>query len=147
MPDSKRESMTMNKPEQYKVRLISSLVFIFLCMQSLPSEAKKLYKYQDKKGRWYYTDKAPSTIQSKELKVEVRQISVEAKQRVWLNQIGEKQKPEYVIRNDYFGPIEVEIAFSEHENVRATPVLPRKFVISPGVSLPLFGLGAILIKA
>ena len=123
--------------------LISRLVFAYLCTLSISSEAKKLYKYQDGKGRWYYTDKAPSAIQSKQFKVETRQISVEAKQRVWLNQIGKKQEPEFVIRNDYFGPIEVEVVFSQHENVQATPVLPRKFVIAPGVSQPLFGLGAI----
>ena len=143
--------MTINKFERdnsQSVRvskriLLSSLVFVHLCMLSLPCEAKKLYKYQDEKGRWYYTDIAPTAELNKKTKVEVRQINVAAKQRVWLNQIGEKRQPEFVIRNDYFGPIEVEIAFSEHENVRATPVLPRKFVISPGVSLPLFGLGAI----
>lgn len=135
--------MTINKPEQYRRHLISSLVLVFLCMQSLPSDAKKLYKYQDEKGRWYYTDKAPSAAQSKEIKVEVRQVSVEAKQRVWLNQIGEKQKPEYVIRNDYFGPIEVEVAFSQQKNVKAAPSLPQKFVIPSGVSQPLFGIGAI----
>lgn len=123
--------------------LISSLVFICLCIQSQPSDAKKLYKYQDEKGRWYYTDKAPSAMESKEFNVEVRQISVEAKQRVWLNQIGEKRQPEFVIRNDYFGPIEVEVAFAEHKNVQASPALPKKFVVEPGVSGSLFGLGAI----
>lgn len=123
--------------------LINSLVLACLSTLSMPSDAKKLYKYQDKQGRWYYTDKKPSAKQSEELKVEVRQISVEARQRVWLNQIGEKQHPEFVIRNDYFGPIEVEVLISKHKNVRATPALPKKFVISPGVSESLFALGAI----
>ena len=143
--------MTKNKFERYNAHsvkvdqhiLLSSLVFTCLCILSLSCEAKKLYKYQDEKGRWYYTDTAPSAELSKKTKVEVRQISVAAKQRVWLNQIGEKRQPEFVIRNDYFGPVEVEVAFAQHENVRATPVLPRKFVIAPGVSEPLFGLGAI----
>lgn len=123
--------------------LLSSLVFLYLCLLSMPGEAKKLYKYQDDKGRWYYTDKAPSALQSKEFKVEVRQLKVATKRRVQLNQTGKKQQPEFAIRNDYFGPIEVEVVFSEQENVRATPALPRKFVIQPGVSEPLFGLGAI----
>ena len=123
--------------------LMSSLTFIILCALSMPSDAKKLYKYQDEKGRWFYTDKAPSTMLSKEIKVEVRQINVEAKQRVWLNQIGEKRQPEFAIRNDYFGPIEVEVLLSKHKNVQASPVLPRKFVVEPGVSESLFGLGAI----
>ena len=48
-----------------------------------------------------------------------------------------------MIRNDYFGPIEIEIVFSQHENVKAIPALPQKFVIAPGISQPLFGIGAI----
>jgi len=123
--------------------LLSSLTFISLCLLCMSSEAKKLYKYQDEKGRWHYTDKAPSTEQSKEFKVEVRQLKVASKQRVQLNQIGEKRQPEFVIRNDYRGPIEVEVLFSEQENVQARPNLPRKFVVEHGVSEPLFGLGAI----
>ena len=123
--------------------LISSLVLICLSMLSMPSDAKKLYKYQDDKGRWYYSDKAPSAMLSKEINVEIRQISVETKQRVWLNQIGEKRQPEFVIRNDYFGPVEVEVVLSKHKNVQASPALPRKFVVEPGVSESLFGLGAI----
>ncbi len=124
-------------------RLINYLAFVCLCTLSMSSDAKKLYKYQDKQGRWYYTDKAPSAKQSQELDVEIRQISVEAKQRVWLKQMGEKRQPAFVIRNDYFGPIEVEVIFSKHDNVRSTPPLPKKFVIAPGVSQPLFALGAI----
>jgi len=110
---------------------------------SIASDAKKLYKYQDKQGRWHYTDQAPTTTERKELDIEIRQISVEAKQRVWLKQIGEKRKPEFVIRNDFFGPIEVEVVFAKHQNVRSTPPLPKKFVLAPGVSQPLFALGAI----
>ena len=78
--------------------LLSSLVFLYLCLLSMPGEAKKLYKYQDEKGRWHYTDKAPSALQSKEFKVEVRQLKVATKRRVQLNQIGKKQQPEFVIK-------------------------------------------------
>jgi len=123
--------------------LLNGLLFIGLCLLSMPGVAKKMYKYQDEKGGWHYTDRAPSAMQNKEIKVEVRQLKVNSKQRVWLNQVGEKQHPEFVIRNDYFGPIEVEVAFSRYENVQATPALPRKFVIAPGVSKSLFALGAI----
>ncbi len=123
--------------------LINGLILLYLCLLSTACDAKKLYKFQDEKGRWYYTDKAPSARVSEDIKVEVRQISVEPKQRVWLKQIGKKRQPEFVVRNDFFGPIEVEIALSRNENVEATPRLPRKFVIAPGVSQSLFGLGAI----
>lgn len=123
--------------------LLGSLIFLGLCLSSASSEAKKLYKYQDKNGGWHYSDKAPPTPQSKEFKVEVRQLKVPTKQRVHLNQVGEKQQPEFTIRNDYFGPIEVEVTLAEQTNVQANPALPRKFVVQPGVSKPLFALGAI----
>jgi hypothetical protein len=54
-------------------------------MRHTSSEAKKLYKYQDKNGGWHYSDKAPPTPQSKEFKVEVRQLKVPTKQRVQNN--------------------------------------------------------------
>jgi hypothetical protein len=47
---------------------------------------------------------------------------------------------EFTIRNDYFGPIEVEVTLAEQTNVQASPALPRKFVVQPGVSKPLFAL-------
>ena len=123
--------------------LMSGFFLMYLCLLSVPSEAKKMYKYQDAQGSWHYTDKAPAKEVSSELKIEVRQLKVEAKQRVWLNQVGEKQSPEFVIRNDFYGPIEVKIVLSQQDNVRAAPVLPKTFVIAPGVSEPLFRLGAI----
>jgi|SaaInlStandDraft_7_1057024.scaffolds.fasta_scaffold00580_21 murein DD-endopeptidase MepM/ murein hydrolase activator NlpD len=123
--------------------LLGSLIFLCLCLSSISSEAKKLYKYQDKNGGWHYTDRAPPTAQSKELNVEVRQLNVATKQRVHLDQAGEKHRPEFTIRNDYFGPIEVEVDLSEQTNVRANPRLPRTFVVQPGMSKPLFVIGAI----
>jgi len=126
-----------------KLSLINSFVFIGCVLFSLSSEAKKLYKFQDANGRWHYTDKAPEAKQADEVKVQVKQLKVEAKRRVWLNQIGKERRPEFVIRNDYFGPIEVEVLLTEQTNVQAKPDLPRKFVVQPGTSSRLFGLGAL----
>jgi len=126
-----------------KTRLISCLMSMGCIIFSLSCDAKKLYKFQDANGRWHYTDKAPVAKQVAEVKVEVSQLKVEAKQRVWLKKIGKQRRPEFVIRNDYFGPIEVEVVLSEQDNVQTKPGLPRKFVILPGTSLPLFGLGAL----
>jgi len=126
-----------------KISMVNHFVFICCAVFSLSCEAKKLYKFQDAKGGWHYTDKAPEAKQVEGVKVEVRQLNVEAKQRVWLNQIGEKRRPEFVIRNDYSGPIEVEVSLLEHSNVQVKPDLPRKFVVQPGTSSTLFGLGAL----
>ncbi|MCF7971778.1 MAG: M23 family metallopeptidase [Methylococcaceae bacterium] len=125
-----------------KINIINCFVFICCALFSLSCDAKKLYKFQDADGGWHYTDKAPEAKQVTDLKVEVRQLNVEAKQRVWLNQIGDKGSPEFVIRNDYSGPIEVEVSLFEPSNVQAKPDLPRKFVVQPGISAPLFGLAA-----
>ncbi len=126
-----------------KINLIN--IFIFVCGISfgLSCEAKKLYKFQDDNGRWHYTDKAPEAKQADAITVQVQQLKVAAKQRVWLNQMGKKRSPEFVIRNDYFGPIEVEVSLFEQRNVQAKPDLPRKFIVQPGTSSVLFSLGAL----
>ncbi|NOQ63576.1 MAG: peptidoglycan DD-metalloendopeptidase family protein [Methyloprofundus sp.] len=127
-----------------RTKQVFLITFSFLCLFfSTASHAKKLYKYQDEKGGWHYTDKKPSELKTKELEVEVRQISVEPKQRVWLKNIGEKRKPEYVVRNDYFAPIEVQVSLSQHENTQASPPLPQRFIVQHGTSKSLFKLADI----
>ena len=118
---------------------ISLLLLILLSLLSFNSAAQKLYKYQDEQGTWPFTDKPTAAEQKQtELKGEVRQLKVAPKQLVSLLQSGEERHPKYYIRNDYAGPIEVEIDFTEQDNVRATPDLPRLFVIEPGKSDTIF---------
>ncbi len=112
-------------------------------MLSMQVWAKKLYKYQDAEGRWYYTDKAPIGKSAQAFQVEVKQLKVEPKQRVWLNKSGTKQQPDYAINNAFFGPIEVEFNFEQQRNVRASPVLPLTRIIRPGVSGILFTVVAV----
>jgi len=102
-----------------------------------------MYKFQDEKGRWHYTDKPPATKNTEQLSLQVKQLKVEAKQRVWLKREGESRSPQFVIRNDYFGPIEVEVALIKQVNVQTEPKLPNKFVLQPGTSKPLFSVGAL----
>ncbi|WP_432741789.1 peptidoglycan DD-metalloendopeptidase family protein [Methylobacter sp. G7] len=119
---------------------ISLLIFILLSLCSVNAVAQKLYKFQDKQGIFHFTDKPPKAEQKG---LEVRQLKVAPKQLVRLLQSGEERRPQYSIRNDYAGPVEVEIDFSERDNVRATPDLPRLFVIEPGKSDTLFQINAI----
>jgi len=119
-------------------------IFILLLVHSVNAVGQKLYKFQDKQGIWHFTDKPiPSSQSQIDLKVEVRQMKVAPKQLVWLLQSGEERHPQYYIRNDYAGPVEVEVEFSERDNVRATPDLPGRFVIEPGKSDTLFEVGGI----
>ena len=119
---------------------ISLLVFILLSLCSFNVAAQKLYKFQDEQGTLHFTDKPTGTGQKQ---LEVRQLKPAPKQLVWLLQSGEKSHPQFYIRNDYAGPVEVEIDFSKRDNVRATPDLPRRFVVEPGKSDTLFEVSGI----
>lgn len=119
---------------------ISLLIFIFLSLCSFHAAAEKLYKFQDEQGILHFTDKPPKT-EPKQL--EVRQLKAAPKHLVTLLQAGEERHPQFYILNDYAGPVEVEIDFSERENVQTTPDLPRRFVIPPGTSDTLFEVSGI----
>ncbi|MFU8790359.1 MAG: peptidoglycan DD-metalloendopeptidase family protein [Methylobacter sp.] len=118
---------------------ISPLIIVLLAAFPLTANAKKLYKFQDEQGVWHFTDKRPDT----DKKVEIRQIKAAPKQVVSLLQAGDKQHPQFYIRNDYPGPVEVEINFSDRDNVKASPELPRRFVVEPGTSPTLFEANAV----
>ncbi|MGZ8157496.1 MAG: peptidoglycan DD-metalloendopeptidase family protein [Methylobacter sp.] len=119
---------------------IPLLVFMLLPLCSFNAAAEKLYKYQDRQGILHFTDKPPGTGQKH---LEVRQLKAAPKHLVSLLQSGEERHPRFYIRNDYAGPVEVEIDFSERDNVQATPGLPRRFVVLPGTSDTLFEAGGI----
>lgn len=106
---------------------------------SQTTEAKKLYKYQDSKGAWYFSDTPPETGQ----KVEVRQLKAANKRYLWLQKRGDKYQPEYFLINKHKAPIEVEISLVDSENVKATPALPKRFIISTGNSKTLFQIAGI----
>lgn len=108
--------------------------FIALLLISSVVMAKKLYKYQDEQGNWHFADKPPITQQP----IEVRQLKVAPRQRVWLEKSGDKANPDFFILNQYPGPIEVGVDWAEHDNVVAMPELPRRFVAEPGQSPTLF---------
>lgn len=110
------------------------LLLILLLPLGTTVFAKKLYKYQDKQGRWYFSDKAPATEQP----VEVRQLKPVRKQRVWLEKTGSASSPGYLIINQYPGPIEVAVDWRDHRNLSATPQLPHRFVVESGRSDNLF---------
>lgn len=119
-------------------------MFMLLALCSFNAVGQKLYKFQDKQGIWHFTDKPTETeLKGAKQQPEVRQIKAAPKQSVWLLQSGEERHPKFYIRNDYVGPVEVEVDFSERINVKATPDLPRRFVIEPGKSDTLVEAGGI----
>lgn len=111
-------------------RLILFLLALCCCCNAV---AKKLYRYRDEQGHWHFSDRSPSAISN----VEISQLRAEHPQRVWLMQIDVEGKPAYSVRNDYPGPIEIEIAFEQRQNVYAQPGLPARFTVMPGQSRTL----------
>jgi murein DD-endopeptidase MepM/ murein hydrolase activator NlpD len=110
------------------------LFFILLALLcSFSAGAKKLYKYQDEQGNWHFSDRSPGA----NAQVEVSQLKAEHQQRVWLNRIDANGVPTFSVRNDYPGPVEVEITFEQNQNARAAPRLPARFTVMPGNSKPL----------
>lgn len=104
------------------------LTGIGLSLFVFDAPAKKLYQYQDERGIWHYSDKAPETDRP----ITVKQLKVEQRQKVWLLQGDDKRRPAFSIRNDYEGPIEVEIDFVERDNAKAIPALPHRFIVESG---------------
>jgi len=114
--------------------MVRCLLIALLALNFNEADAKKLYKFQDERGVLHYSDAPPANIQP----LEIRQLKAVPKRRVWLEKAGSEKQPEFYIRNNYFGPIEVEISFAKRKNVIASPELPRRFNIAPGLSRHLF---------
>ena len=94
-----------------------------------PVCAKKLYKYQDEKGQWHYTDKPPASDQP----VEAQQLRISKRQsRISIRNRGHRSEPLLYIVNEYRGPIEVEMRLTRHENISAQPSLPARFTVPAG---------------
>ena len=118
--------------------LLSLIILLISVLSVISAQAKKLYKYQDQEGVWHFSDKQPET----NLDVEVRQMKVASKKLVWLERGGKEREPEFYIRNGFYGPVEVEIAFHNQKNIKVNPILPGRFVVQPGKSEKLFRIRA-----
>jgi murein DD-endopeptidase MepM/ murein hydrolase activator NlpD len=123
---------------QYRTHIFLAVSALLLCSVCTQVLAQKLYQYQAEKGRWQYTDKKPSNDTS----FEKKQLKASQKQRVWLENSNNQSSPEYMIRNNYSGPIEVAFRFISQHNVTASPSLPRRFTIQEGLSPILFQVSA-----
>ncbi len=102
---------------------------------SLP--AKNIYKYQDENGIWHFTDRAPS----EQVEFETVYMEREPEPRIKIRQEGRKESPVYMLYNDFWGPVEVELRFEEAVNVLSEPELPARFVIPAQTEQTLVGIG------
>jgi hypothetical protein len=111
------------------------LAAFVLLPASLP--AKNIYKYQDENGIWHFTDRAPS----EEVEFETVYMEREPEPRIKIRQDGRKESPVYMLYNDFWGPVEVELRFEEAVNVLSEPALPARFVIPAQTEQTLVGIG------
>ena len=101
--------------------------------------AKNIYKYQDENGIWHFTDRAPED----EIEFETVYMEREPEPRIRMRQDGPKENPVYVVFNDFWGPVEIEMTLTEAVNVLAEPPLPERFVIPGQTEQTLVGLAAL----
>ena len=95
---------------------LCALITLSICAN--PAAAKKIYKYQDEKGRWQFTDQAPASTHSVEtLSLEA---SAPAKAASVVNR-GTRHHPRLYAVNEYFAPLQVKVDIFERHNVRPYP--------------------------
>ena len=101
--------------------------------------AKNIYKYQDEIGIWHFTDRPPED----EVEFETVYMEREPEPRIRMRQDGPKENPVYVVFNDFWGPVELELSLEDAVNVMSEPRLPARFVVPGQSEQVLVGLGAL----
>lgn len=119
--------------DRWSVRPIAFLLLGSLLVPAC-AQAEKLYKYRDDTGRLVFTDKSPGGTKP----VEVRQVNPgKARRKVSLVHRGTKERPVVVAVNDYDGPVELKIQWTEQNNVQSSIAFPARFVVPPRQELEL----------
>ena len=101
--------------------------------------AKNIYKYQDENGIWHFTDRAPDAG----VDFEITYMEREPEPRVNLRKEGPKENPVYMVFNEFWGPVEIELSLMDAVNVLSEPSLPARFVIPAQTERTLVGIGAL----
>jgi hypothetical protein len=114
-------------------------LFMLACSLFFPAAAiaDNIYKYQDENGIWHFTDRAPE----EGVEFETVFMEREPEPRIHLRQEGTKRSPIYLLFNDFYGPVEVELTLSDAINVLSEPELPARFVVPGQKEQVLVGLG------
>lgn len=134
----------MTLPGRMQQPLLSSPTILFLLLSGLlltplQAAAKNIYKYQDAEGIWHYTDRAPLEDQP----FETVYMEREPEPRIRLRREGTEASPVYLLFNDFWGPVEVEISLTDTFNVITEPALPTRVVIPGQTEQAVVGLAAL----
>jgi len=110
--------------KQLIIYILLSVFSTLICSNF--SNAEKMYKYKGKNGTWHFSNIPPATEQP----VKVSNIRVkERKNRVSVKRRDLKDKVEFYVYNEFYGPIEFEFLLKEFTNVQSKPLLPVRLVI------------------
>lgn len=108
------------------MRLTAALACLLgLLLVATTAQAKRVYSYRDEQGILHFTDQPPATDQP----VKARLLRAEPKQWVEALEEGSAADKRYLAVNHLAGPIEIELSFSQHDNVLSAPELPARLVI------------------
>lgn len=120
------------------ISLLAAAVALLTPLLAEQAAAKNIYKYQDENGVWHFTDRAPE----EDIRFETVYMEREPEPRVRMRQEGPKENPVYIVFNDFWGPVEIELKLVDAVNVIAEPPLPARFVVPGQTEQILVGIGA-----
>jgi len=92
-----------------------------------PWGAADVYKWQDDKGLWHFSDRPPEDGSDF---AEIR-TPADPRARISTRRTGPRENPEHWFFNQYHGPAEIELSVLDASNVRSDPPLPARFVLAP----------------
>lgn len=115
-----------------------ALLLAWLLLVPVPAAAGNIYKFQDENGIWHFTDRAPADDRV----FETVYMEREPEPRLRMRQEGAESSPVYLLFNDFWGPVEVELTLIDAVNVLAEPELPARFVVPGQTERALVGIGA-----
>ncbi len=104
-----------------------------LLLVATAAQAKRVYSYRDEHGILHFTDQPPATDQP----VQARLLRAEPRQWVEALEDGTAEDKRYLAVNHLAGPIEIELSFSERQNVLSAPELPARLVIPALTTQPM----------
>jgi len=129
----------VNRDVIHKKKVICFLLAVALILAPAAAFAKNIYKYEDENGILHFTDRLPE----ESVQFETVYMEREPEPRIKMRQEGTKESPVYLVFNDYWGPIEIELQLTDAVNVLSEPQLPARFVVAGQKEQALVGLGAL----
>jgi hypothetical protein len=124
------------RPGKFLIRCLLTMAPLLL---PAVADAKNIYKFTDENGILHFTDKAPA----ESVKFETVYMEREPEPRISMRKEGTRESPVYIVFNDFWGPVEIELKLTNAVNVLTEPPLPARFVIPAQKERTLVGLGAL----